>query len=167
MNPKERRLQSDFEKVKKLCNESGNTLRLVKNKGYPPSTYEIEYHCPSLVINNLGEIAIRHVHRVEINLGINYPLEKPTANMLTPVFNPHIFSHNAICLGVVWSAAETLDVLILRIGALLQLDPRVLDENSPANTQANLWVKANKNKIPLGNISFKKETKQTPRIIWE
>jgi ubiquitin-protein ligase len=165
-NPRDRRLQADYEKVRKLASESGGTLKLVRISGRPPTSYVIEYHCPGLVKNNAGQIATRNCHQVEISLGSNYPFEKPTARMLTPVFNPHVFSSNAICLGVVWSAAETLDTLILRIGALLQLDPRVLDSRSPANSEANRWVQQNRQRIPIGNVSFRLSQEPKKRIEW-
>lgn len=166
LNPRDRRLQSDYKKVTDLVSESGGTLSLVRVLGSPPTSYVIEYRCPSLVKNETGVLIIRDRHQVEINLGANYPLEKPTAKMLTPVFNPHVFLHNAICLGAVWSAAETLDTLILRIGALLQLDPKVLDPRSPANHEANQWVNDNRRRIPLGTVGFKAAQPAKDRIQW-
>jgi ubiquitin-protein ligase len=165
-SPRERRLLTDFGKVNKLVLDSGGTLSLIQARGNPPTAYVIEYHCPSLTLDSSNGIIQRNSHRVEINLGANYPLEKPTARMLTPVFNPHVFLNNAICLGVVWSAAETLDALILRIGAILQLDPKVLDPNSPANIDANLWVKTNQSKIPLGKVGFRSSSEPAKRIQW-
>lgn len=165
VSPITRRLQSDYEKVQKLVNESGGSLSLIQTVDSPPRMYVIEFHCPSLVKEG-GQINIREVHQVQINLGFNYPLEKPTARMLTPVFNPHVFITNAICLGVIWSPTETLDTLILRIGALLQLDPRVLDAKSPANTDANDWVKKHPERLPLGQVSFKTAARPEDRINW-
>jgi ubiquitin-protein ligase len=167
VNPRDRRLQTDYLKVRRLAAGSGGTLTLVKLVGNPPTSYVIEYRCPSLVYDQAGSLVIRTSHRAEINLGLNYPLEKPNARMLTPVFNPHVFPYNnAICLGGVWSAAETLDTLVLRIGALLQLDPRVLDPKSPANGDANQWVQRNLSRIPLGTVSFKAGARSLERINW-
>ena len=167
MNPRQRRLHSDFKKVKKLIAVSGGSLKLIRSIPLPPTNYIIEYHCPSLVKNNHGRITKKYHHKAEIILGINYPLEMPQAKMLTPVFNPHIYEpSNRICLGLVWSAAETLDLLILKIGALLQLDPIVLDHNSPANLEANQWVKQNRDRIPLGKISFRAAEIPKNRIEW-
>ena len=164
--PIDRRLQSDYTKVLKLIADSGGTLKLIRSLGQPPTCYTIEYQCPSLTQNSVGQVITRGLHQVEITLGANYPLEKPTARMLTPVFNPHVFPTHAICLGGVWSAAETLDALILRIGALLQLDPRVLDVRSPANGVANDWVQQNRARIPLGNVSFRAQPGTANRIQW-
>ena len=128
--------------------------------------YVIEYYCPSLVKDATGQPIIGTRHQVEISLTMNYPLTQPAARVLTPIFNPHVFSSNAICLGGVWSAAETLDALILRIGALLQLDPKVLDPNSAANHEANEWVRQNRSRIPLGQVSFKGPARPVTRIQW-
>lgn len=163
--PRENRLRTDWEKVNKLVAESGGTLKLVRHAGEPPNLYVIEYHCPGLEKKKDGEIVARQLHQVEISLGSDYPLSTPMARMLTPIFNPHVWPQSAICLGS-WSIAETLDTLILRIGALLQLDPKVLNPNSPANTEANQWVRANRAKIPLGAVSFKAASGPSARIVW-
>ena len=165
--PRDRRLHSDLEKVKKLVAESGGTLKLLRAAGNPPTTYVIEYHCPSLVKDSSGKPIIREQHQVEIKLGTDYPFTSPTARMLTAVFNPHVFTSNQICLGVVWNAAETLDTLVLRIGALLQLDPKVLNSRSPANSEANQWAQKNKSKIPLGTVSFKAAAESPKRVQWQ
>jgi ubiquitin-protein ligase len=165
-NPKERRLLVEHEKVKKLVAESGETLALVKTLKEPPTTYVIEFRCPGLVKGADGQPALAERHQVEINLGSNYPFEMPTARVLTPVFNPHVFSSNAVCLGGVWTANDTLDTLILRIGALLQLDPRVLNPHSPANSEANLWAQKNKAKLPLGRVTFKGPAEPEKKIQW-
>jgi len=160
------RLQTDYDKVRKLVAGSGGTLKLVRTVGTPPTSYVIEYHCPSLVKDSSGNFIQRDHHQVEIILRANYPFEKPSARMLTPVFNPHVFLSNAICLGGVWNPAETLDTLILQIGALLQLDPRVLNANSPANIEANLWTQNNRARLPIGKISFKAPDQEQKRIQW-
>ena len=168
-NAKDRRLQADYEKVLKLISESGGTLKLVRALGHPPTSYVIEYQCPSLVKNTVGQITTRNLHQVEINLGADYPFTAPNANILTPVFNPHVYANNAICLGVLqnkWNATLTLDIVILDIGALLQLDPKVLNSNSAANFDANRWVQQNRTRIPLGSVSFKARQEPKKRIQW-
>ncbi len=164
-NPRVNRLQADYKKVRQLVEASGGSLRLVRASGAPPSTYIIEYHCPSLV-KEKGQITVRNTHQVEITLSVDYPFSKPSARMLTPVFNPHVFPMHAICLGTDWSPAETLDTLILRIGAILQLDPKVLNPKSPANGEANTWVQQNRERVPLGTVSFKSGEENKTRIQW-
>jgi ubiquitin-protein ligase len=168
-SPRDSRLQAEHEKVQRLIAESGGTLKLVRASGSPPTSYVIEFHCPSLVKGGPQQVTIRNIHQVEFNLGANYPSSPPTARFLTSVFNPHVFQHNAVCLGVLqnsWNVSLTLDIVILEIGALLQLDPKVLNPNSPANHEANKWVQENRNRIPLGTISFKTGQERTKRIQW-
>jgi ubiquitin-protein ligase len=168
-NPVQNRLRAEYEKVTRLVSESGGTLKLIQTAGSLPMSHIIEYHCPSLTVDGEGKLVIRHIHQAEFKLGITYPprdqRDWPTVHMLTPVFNPHVWPNNAVCIGT-WGLVETLDLLVLRIGALLQLDPRVLNANSPANLDANLWVQANRSKIPLGTISFKAGTEPAKRIQW-
>lgn len=165
-HPLARRLQADYDKIKKLVAESGGTLILIKTNGSPPNQYQIEYHCPGLEKDAAGNVVVRQQHIVEIKLSSNYPFSQPNARVLTPVFNPHVFpSNSAICLGMGWNPGETLDTLVLRIGALLQLDPKVLDPKSPANGEANQWVRANPSRIPLGRVSFKGSS-STSRVQW-
>jgi len=168
-NPIENRLLAEYKKVLKLISESGDTLKLVRTLGQPPTNYVIEYKCLSLIKNAIGQITTGNNHLVEINLGRNYPTTPPTAKLLTPVFNPHVYANNAICLGVLqnsWNYTITLDIVILEIGALLQLDPRVLNPNSAANGEANQWVQQNRTRIPLGSISFKARQETPRRIQW-
>lgn len=168
-NPYERRLAAEYEKVKKLVNGSGGTLKLISAVPNPPTQYEIEYHCPSLVIDRANRVSIGHTHRVQYRLGSEYPFKKGSfsAVLLTPIFNPHIYTfNNAICFGSFWSIAETLDLWILKVGRLLQLDPQILDEHSPANVSANQWVRENRDKIPLGRVSFQAPKKPASRIEW-
>ncbi len=165
-NPIQVRLQTDHEKVKKLVTESGGTLQLIRAVGIPPTSYIMEYHCPGIAKDSYGNIINRNQHQVEIKLSANYPIEKPTAAFLTPIFNPHVFPSNVICLGGVRSPGETLDLLILRIGALIQLDPRVLDDKSPANSEANQCVRANRFRLPVGKITIKLQEQGKKRIEW-
>ena len=156
--PRERRLQADFQKVQGLVAGSGGGLKLISTQGQPPTTYVIEYHCPSLVKEAGAAAIVRRQHRVEIRLDSTYPLRtgSATARLLTPVFNPHVFFNQDICLGARWNPTETLDTLVLKIGAILQLDPRVLDFNSLANPEAGAWVKKHPGQTPLpGAVDFK------------
>ena len=166
--PRENRLLSDYQKVRQAVADSGGTLKLLEAAGSPPTRYVLEYACPGLVKDGNGQPCIAHKHRVEINLGANYPISQPVARMLTPTFNPHVFMTNNICLGKQWAATETLDTLILRIGAILQLDPKIIDFNSLANKEAGNWARNNPRQLPLpGWVTFKKSTQPASRITWK
>ena len=162
-SPREKRLQTDLQKVQRLAAGSGGALVLAGFRGKPPTAYILEFHCPSLVKEPGGQVLVRHSHRVEIVLGPDYPMTKPTARMLTPVFNPHVFSTQQICLGGAWTPLETLDVLILRIGAILQMDPKVINYSSLANSEAGTWARRNRDSLPLpGWTTFKPPASPPP-----
>ena len=163
---RDRRLQADAAKVRHLVDESGNTLRLVSISGAPPTRYVIEYHCRSFGLGSDGQPTERMQHQVEITLGANYPFEMPSARMLTPVFNPHVYTNQAICLGHRWMPNEALDTLVLKIGALLQFDPMVLDFNSLANQAAGRWARDNRGRLPLDHVTFHAPKRPRERIQW-
>jgi ubiquitin-protein ligase len=163
---RDNRLTADYSSVQQAVAASGGSLRLVQAEGSPPTRYVIEFHCKSWGIGPTGERALRAVHQVEIRLGPKYPFEQPSARMLTPVFNPHVYASQAICLGHRWNPTETLDALVLRIGALLQWDPRVIDVNSLANREAGNWLRANPNAVPLDNVSFRAPQPKPQRTRW-
>ncbi len=73
--------------------------------------------------------------------------------MLTPIYNPHVYSNRQVCLGN-WQTTEYLDELIARVGALIQLDRRILNLRDPANPQAMDWVKKNYLLLPTDNKIF-------------
>lgn len=166
-NPRENRLKTDYQKLQAAVAVSGGDIRLVRASGSPPTRYVIEFHCPSLFREPGGRLSSRQVHQVEISLGAEYPLPggRPTARLITPVFNPHVFESGTICLGE-WKPTETLDVLVLRIGALLQWDPKVLNPHSPANHEAMNWAMQHPEKLPLGTVTFKAVAKLEDRVRW-
>ena len=166
MSTAQKRLETDYQKVIELVGRSNGALKLLRTTGTPPRTYEFEFNCPSLVMGRLGSPEVKYQHRVEVSLGTDYPFTKPGARMLTPIFNPHIFSTGTFCLGSQWRPTETLDTLIIWIGAILVMDPKVLDFNSPANGEANQWAQENLSRLPLGQMVFKSPNKQAPRIRW-
>ncbi len=159
--PRDRRLQADYDKVQKLAAGSSGHLRLVSVRGSPPSAYILEYHCPGLFKKKDGSIDIATMHRVEIVLGSDYPMFKPQARMLTPAYNPHIFTiNNSFCLGGDWSPVHTLDMVVEQIGSILQLDPRVMNFKSLANGDAGRWLLAHPQYMPLpGMLSLRKAVK--------
>lgn len=165
--PITKRLLTDYQKVKALASSSGGSLIIRSTSGNPPSTYDLEFRCPSLVLGETGVPEIRMNHTVRIFLGADYPMSMPTAVMLTPIFNPHIYANNRFCLGTRWRPNETLDSLIMKIGAILQYDPKVLDFKSLANHRAGEWAKRNLAKLPIGRVSFKAAQTAKPRIEWK
>ncbi len=150
-----RRLESDHKMVCKLIAASGGSLVLESTSGDPPHSYVLRYHCRGVERVSGRLPVIREEHRVKIALPANYPALAPTAVMLTPIFHPHVFPNSVICLGRRWTPAEYLDSLVLRIGAIIQCDPRYFDFSSAANRAAADWAQANMHLFPTGDCSFK------------
>ena len=58
-----------------------------------------------------------------------------------------------MCLGN-WQTTEYLDELVARVGALIQLDRRILNLRDPANPEAMEWVRKNLLLVPTDNKIF-------------
>jgi ubiquitin-protein ligase len=167
LNPIQRRLATDFDKVRKLVEKSGGTLRFIETTGSPPRQYILEYICPGLVKDNQGNIHVRNSHRVKIDLPADYPFNRPTARLMTPIFNPHVFLTLTICLGNAWNPGETLDMLVILIGKIIQMDPLVLDPGSPANHEAMEWVRKHPDQVPIGRETFQRLESIPQKITWD
>jgi hypothetical protein len=74
--------------------------------------------------------------------------------MVTPLFHPHVYPNNTICLGV-WQTSEYMDELALRIGAMLQFDRRCLNIKDPANEKAVAWAQKNLLVLPTDDCTFR------------
>jgi predicted Zn finger-like uncharacterized protein len=98
-----------------------------------------------------GELQPVENHLVEVTLPLNYPRTPPQCRMLSPVFHPNIAPH-AICVGDHWSAGESLQSIITRIGEMLAYQS--YNVKSPLNGEAARWVEENKHRIPLDPVSL-------------
>lgn len=149
-----RRLTSDYQKVLDLVASSGGTVEMVSARGNPPNDYTVVYHCRGLT-NLSGSMPVygEH-HKVRLQLTANYPREKPVVTMLTPMFHPHVFTNLTVCIGT-WIINESLDNLLLRLGAIIQYHPDYFNFSSPANPLAANWAKLNLGLFPLGQCNFK------------
>ena len=101
MNPRLRRLQSDFQLIREVF--SGHPHVSVNPVGsrLPPEKYSIEYRLRGLYLNG-QQPEIRDVHQVELMLPRRYPTEQPYAVPKTPIFHPNIreyFLHCRLLVG--------------------------------------------------------------------
>jgi ubiquitin-protein ligase len=159
-----RRLNSDYQKVRELISSSAGSIELIAVRGTPPDEYVVAYHCRGIkqVIGN--KPVYTDFHKVHIHLPATYPRSKPFLTMQTPIFHPHIFDNQTVCIGD-WKINESLDNLLLRVGAIIQYDPSYFNFDSPANRNAVTWAKANMSLFPLGRCNFKGES-QSGGIQW-
>ena len=133
MNPAQRkRLQEEYAELRQLVVSSGGTLELAAATGNPPTRYELKYRCRGIASVQRGKPVYRHEHRVAIELPADYPWSMPRVTVLsTPNFHPHIYTNNNVCLGR-QAINEGLVNLALRVGGILQFEPRYFDFDSPA-----------------------------------
>jgi len=152
-----RRLQADYEVVKALAHRHP-AIEVEGVAGNPPDRYRLVYSVRSLR-EKADRLVIAKSHRVEVVLPAGYPRDAPLCRMLTPVFHPNIAPH-AICIGDHWSAAESLDQMIQRIGQMLTFQSYNL--KSPLNGRAAQWVERNLAKLPIDRTEFFMDGGATP-----
>jgi len=151
VNARDIRLRNDFESLLILVDQSLGALEIETSEGRPPDQYVVIYRCRSIESLSLkdGNPVYSDMHRMRIRLPARYPLPSapPRLEMLTPLYNPHIYPNLQVCLGN-WQTTEYLDELVARVGALIQLDRRILNLRDPANPEAMDWVKKNLLLVP-------------------
>jgi predicted Zn finger-like uncharacterized protein len=144
-----RRLGADYANLKDYVRRHPR-IRLIQAQGDPPERYQLEYRIRSLRSVN-GELQHVDSHLVEVILPLNYPRIPPQCRMLTPVFHPNIAPH-AICVGDHWSAGESLQSIVARIGEMLAYQS--YNVKSPLNGEAARWVEENEDRVPLDTVSL-------------
>ncbi len=160
-NVRLRRLTADFEKLKEYVRLHPR-VSLLQVDGDPPEKFQLQYIIKSMRMQN-QEVVTATNHTVEISLPRNYPRTPPQCRMLTPVFHPNIAPH-AICVGDHWSAGESLQSIVIRIGEILAYQSYNL--KSPLNGEAARWAELNSDEFPTDIVSLlpeeKNNTKQKP-----
>jgi ubiquitin-protein ligase len=148
-NVRLRRLQSDYEAVRRLVRLHPR-IQIEGVFGNPPERYRLKLKVTSL--RERGEIVENaHEHHLEITLPRGYPRDAPLCRMLTPVFHPNIAPH-AVCIGDHWTAAEPLDLMIQRVGEMLAFQS--YNVKSPLNGRAAQWVEEHVGELPTDKTEF-------------
>src|SRR5262245_41221 len=98
---RDRRLESDYEKVQELAKNSGGTISVDRVVGSPPHTYTITLHCRGIERLNGSTPVYRERHTFNLQLPAAYPSPagRPLVSFATPVFHPHVFPNQMVCLG--------------------------------------------------------------------
>lgn len=148
MKPRQRRIMSDYERIKEDFSGS-KYVKIEPIQGNPPDKYRVTYYLKGLCVEN-GEIVERNEHVAEIYLDNNYPREKPKCTLLTPIWHPNFGSY--ICIGDHWAAGESLSDVIVQIGDMIQY--KVYNPKSPLNAKAAKWSVENSHFFPLSNIDI-------------
>lgn len=144
-----RRILADYEAVRRLVRLHPR-IEVEGVSGNPPDRYLLVYHVRSLRERG-GQIEPADTHRLEIVLPSGYPREAPLFRMLTPVFHPNIAPH-AVCIGDHWTAGQSLDLLVQRVGEMLAYQS--YNTKSPLNGRAAQWTEENVAELPIDPEEF-------------
>lgn len=152
---RELRLKADHEHLQQLARRSGGTIAVESARGRPPDDYVIVFRCRGIERLEGGKPVYRQLHRVHIRLPARYPAPSapPAARMLTPLFHPHVYPDQTICIGF-WQTTENLESFVLRLGDMLRLSRQYLNVKDPANQEAMDWLAKNLILTPTDNCTF-------------
>ncbi len=143
------RLQADYESVRRLVHLHPK-ISIDGVVGKPPERYRLFLNVRSLRQHG-QELAIVNQHQLEIRLPQGYPRDAPVCRLLTPIFHPNIAPH-IVCIGDHWTAAESLDRVIMRICEIVAFQS--YNTKSPLNGEASEWVENNIDQLPIDRDEF-------------
>ncbi|MDB2686987.1 ubiquitin-conjugating enzyme E2 [Mariniblastus sp.] len=139
-SPRIRRLNSDYRSVCQLRDES--TIFSFECSGKPPQKYDLLFTGAGFYRDpKSGKIAVRHQHRVSVDLIASYPRMMPGLAWQTPIFHPNISTNGVVCMGGYgsnWVPSLTLDEMITMLWDMIRY--KNFDSNSPYNREAAAWV---------------------------
>ncbi len=158
-----RRLAADYDKLWNYVRLHPR-VNMIQVDGDPPEKYQLQYQVKSFRQRG-DEVELAKDHIVEITLPRNYPRTPPQCRMLTPVFHPNIAPH-AICVGDHWSAGESLESIVIRIGEMLAYQSYNL--KSPLNGEAAKWVESHLEQLPSDEVCMlPEEEPEAPELEFE
>ena len=151
MNPRLRRLQSDYELVREVY--SGHPYVTIAPIGSwkPPESYRVEFRVRGLYLKG-DQPQYRDIHHAEIMLPLCYPAERPQIVPLTPIFHPNIRDY--FCIADYWAAGTTLADVVTKLGDMIQW--RIYNPASPLDAHAAKWAIAQESTglFPVGHIDL-------------
>lgn len=151
MNPRLRRLQSDYDLVREVY--SGHPHVAVEPVGstLPPESYRVQMRLRGLYLRG-DQPDYRDLHNLEIMLPRRYPAEKPFVVPLEPIFHPNIREY--FCIADYWAAGTTLADVIAKLGDMIQW--RTYNTASPLDAIAARWAVEQEpaGLFPIGNVDL-------------
>jgi ubiquitin-protein ligase len=151
MNPRLRRLQSDYELVREVF--SGHPHVSIEPIGsrLPPESYRVAFRLRGLYLNG-DQPDYRDLHQVEMMLPRHYPAERPYVVPLEPIFHPNIRDY--FCIADYWAAGTTLADVVVKLGDMIQW--RVYNVASPLDAIAAKWASEQEpmGLFPIGNVDL-------------
>jgi hypothetical protein len=161
MSPRQRRIISDFKKMKEEFSNHPFISFEYEEENIPPERYYVYFKNVRgirLVQNPSGnnkELEIVKEHKIEIYLHSDYPRLKPQCNILSDAFHPNfrMASPNDVCIGDYWASGETLVDIIYQVGEMILYQN--YNVTSPLNGIAAKWAKENVQLFPLDNVNLR------------
>ena len=151
------RREQDLRKLSELADSSGKKIRIVSSSGNPIDKIEVELRYKTAPSKKYPS-QISDKTRVLIELSSRYPFQEPNAVIKTKIFHPNVYNTGKICFGTKWLPTEGLDLLVKRIAEIITFDLSILNESSPANSDALSWYRKARskhpNKFPTEKVSF-------------
>jgi len=139
-SPRDRRLNSDFQSVQTLTEES--TIFSFEANGTPPQKYRLIFSGSGFWRDRYGVISVINHHEVLVELGAAYPRMVPNLAWQTPIFHPNISNNGVVCLGgygTHWVPSLTLSEMCTMLWDMIRY--KNFDTESPYNREAALWAK--------------------------
>ncbi len=164
-SPRDRRLNSDFQSVQKLQQES--TIFSFESAGSPPQRYRLHFNGAGFYRDQKGNISITNHHEVLVELGAAYPRMVPNLAWQTPIFHPNISNNGVVCLGgygTHWVPSLTLDEMCTMLWDMIRY--KNFDTESPYNRDAAIWAKQQTDfRLPIDRRSIRDRiTGQPPQV---
>ena len=171
MSIRDRRLESDYQGLLRLCMSNKN----IKLLDYipEPRKYIIQISNVAGVesINSDDSPVYRTQHQLEISdFNLRYPDPVgegiPTVHFKTPIFHPNVGSSGWTCIyGTNMTENQPVNLLVLKLITMIQYVNT--DFGSPANPPALNWYEKNKHKgwFPLGKKSGNEQT-ESKKVKW-
>lgn len=161
MSPRQRRLISDFKKMKEEFSNHPFISYEYEGDDIPPEKYIIHFKNVKglmLTTDESGEnkeLKIVNEHKIEIYLHADYPRLKPQCNLLTGAFHPNfrMANPNDICIGDYWASGETIVDIIYQVGEMITYQN--YNVASPLNGIAAKWAKENLELFPIDNVNLR------------
>ena len=171
MSVRDRRLESDYQGLLRLC-VSNKNLQLLD---YIPEPRKYVIQISNVVgvesINSDDSPRYRMQHTLEISdFTLRYPEPVaegiPKVHFQTPIFHPNVFTSGMTCIyGTNQTDNQPLNFLVLRLITMIQYANT--DFGNPANREAKAWYERNKHKgwFPLGKKSSD-ESPESQKVKW-
>jgi ubiquitin-protein ligase len=138
MDAKQKRREEDLRKLRALVLAYPGVVEII-----PPANPSLSVITVRLKLPTARDTSYpRNVQEqtdIRIEMSQEYPFREPRVTVLTPVWNPNVYSNAVVCLGTKWLATQGLDLLVVRLMQLLAFDPLIVNTASPANRAAADW----------------------------